>query len=75
MTELTREKGELESRAEEDQEEIEELTEKQRSLNSQISTLQSQLSDANMRVTELEDAKHSLEKKVSGGVGEGVRCG
>ena len=66
MVELTREKAEFESHLEEDQEEMEELIEKQRSLNSQIGTLQSQLSEANMHVMELEDAKHSLEKKVGG---------
>eukprot|EP00731_Ephydatia_muelleri_P023187 Em0015g770a len=66
VVELTREKAEFESHLEEDQEEMEELIEKQRSLNSQIGTLQSQLSEANMHVMELEDAKHSLEKKVGG---------
>ncbi|KAL5477765.1 hypothetical protein EMCRGX_G024606 [Ephydatia muelleri] len=65
VVELTREKAEFESHLEEDQEEMEELIEKQRSLNSQIGTLQSQLSEANMHVMELEDAKHSLEKKVA----------
>lgn len=71
VVELTREKAELESHLEEDQEEMEEMMEKQRSLTSQIGTVQSQLSEANVRVTELEDTKHSLEKKV-GMDGRGV---
>lgn len=62
--ELSREKDDLESRVEEDQDEIEELLEKQRSHISQTTSLQSQLTEANMQVEELEDNKQTLEVKV-----------
>ena len=64
MSELAREKDELESRIEEDQDEIEELLEKQRSHISQTTSLQSQLTEANLQVEELEDTKQNLEAKV-----------
>lgn len=64
MAELSREKNDLESRMEEDQDEIEELLEKQRSHISQTTSLQTQLTEANMQVDDLEDTKQTLEAKV-----------
>lgn len=49
---------------EEDQDEIEDLTGKQRSLISQNTQLQTQLSEALQRSTELEEVKLGLESKV-----------
>ena len=59
-----REKSDLETRLEEEQDEIEQLMSKQRHLVSQQGSLQSQLSDANFQIEELQDTKHSLENKV-----------
>ena len=64
MSDLTREKSDLESRVEEDQDEIEDLTGKQRALISQNTQLQTQLSDVHQRVAELEDTNANLESKV-----------
>ncbi len=64
MAELSREKNDLESRMEEDQDEIEELLEKQRSHISQTTSLQTQLTEANVQVDDLEDTKQTLEAKV-----------
>lgn len=64
LSELTREKTDLESRVEEDQDEIEDLTGKQRSLISQNTQLQTQLSEAFQRSAELEEVKLGLESKV-----------
>ena len=64
MSELTWSKTELESRLEEDQDEIEELLEKQRLHISQSATLTSQLAEANFQVEELTETKDSLEAKV-----------
>ena len=61
---MSREKNDLESRMEEDQDEIEELLEKQRSHISQTTSLQSQLTEANVQVDDLEDTKQTLEAKV-----------
>ena len=66
MSELTREKSDLDSRVEEDQDEIEDLTGKQRSLISQNTQLQTQLTENHQQVAELEDANSSLENKVRG---------
>ena len=68
MSELGREKAELEIRAEEAQDECEDLLGSQRSHMAQISSLQSQLNEANMQVDDLQDSKQSLEKKVGVGV-------
>lgn len=65
LSELTREKSDLESRVEEDQDEIEDLTGKQRSLISQNTQLQTQLSEALQQSSELEEAKLHLESKVT----------
>lgn len=65
MTELSRAKEELESRIEEDQDEIEELLEKQRTHISQVSSIQSQLAEANFQVEDLSESKASMESKVS----------
>ena len=64
MSDLTREKSDLESRVEEDQDEIEEVTGKQRALISQNTLLQTQLAEAHQQVTELEDHNVTLESKV-----------
>lgn len=50
---------------EEDQDEIENLTGKQRALISQNTQLQTQLSEALQQSSELEEAKLSLESKVT----------
>ena len=64
VTELSREKSDLETRVEEDQDEIEELMGKQRTHISQMSAMQSQLTEANLQVEELHEAKQALEAKV-----------
>ena len=64
MSELTREKSDLESRVEEDQDEIDELLEKQRSHISQTSSFQSQITEANLQIDELEENNQNLEAKV-----------
>lgn len=65
VNELSRAKAELEGRIEEDQDEIEELLEKQRTHISQTSSLQKQLADANLHVEEVTEEKDNLEAKVS----------
>ena len=64
VSDVSREKDDLESRIEEDQDEIEELLDKQRSHISQISSLQSQSTEANLQVQDLQETKLSLESKV-----------
>ena len=64
MSDLSRTKAELESRVEEDQFELEELLEKQRSHISQVASIQSQLTESNYQVEEMIEAKASLESKV-----------
>ncbi len=64
VSELSRDKSDLESRLEEDQDEIEELLEKQRSHITQTSFLQSQLTEAHTQVEELQEAKQHMEGKV-----------
>ncbi len=64
VSELTRDKSDLESRVEEDQDEIEELLGKQRSHISQVSGIQAQLTEAHTQVEELQEAKQQLETKV-----------
>ena len=65
VTELSREKSDLETRVEEEQDEIEELMGKQRTHISQISGMQSQLTESNLQVEELQEAKQTLESKVN----------
>ena len=65
MSELSREKSDLDTRLEEDQDEIDDLLEKQRSHISQMSTLQSQLAEAHIQTEEVLEAKQQLENKVS----------
>ena len=65
MSELQREKSDLESRLEEEQDEVEQLLAKQRQSISQLGNVQHQLSEANFKVEELEQDKQSLENKVS----------
>jgi len=64
VNDLSREKNDLESRVEEDQDEIDELLEKQRSHITQTTTLQAQITESNIQIEELEDSKQSLEAKV-----------
>lgn len=64
VNELSREKGDLESRVEEDQDEIDELLEKQRSHIVQTSSHQTQMTEANLQIEELEENNHNLESKV-----------
>ena len=64
MSELSRGKAELESRVEEDQFELDELLEKQRTHISQVASVQSQLTEANFQVEEMIEVKASLESKV-----------
>lgn len=66
---MSRSKAELETRVEEDQDEIEELLEKQRSHISHTSSLQTQLAEAQLQVEEMAETKASLESKVSEGWG------
>ena len=54
----------MESRLEDDQDEIEELLEKQRAHISHTSSLQSQLNEATIQIGELEESKISLESRV-----------
>jgi uncharacterized coiled-coil DUF342 family protein len=72
VADVSRNKAELESRVEEDQEELELLLEKQRSHISQVASLQSQLTEANFQVEEMIETKASLESKVVK-LGTGVR--
>ena len=65
MSELQREKSDLESRLEEEQDEVEQLLAKQRHSISQLGNVQHQLSEANFKVEELEQDKQSFENKVS----------
>lgn len=65
VSELSRAKADLETRIEEDQDEIEELLEKQRTHISQTSHLQKQVTDANLQIEELMEDKINLESKVS----------
>ena len=55
----------MEARLEEEQDEIEELTGKQRQHISQIATIQQQLTESSYEIEELQDAKQASEKKVS----------
>ena len=64
MNDLSRLKSELLGRVEEDQDEIEELLEKQRSHLSQTSDLQAQLLEKQLHVEDMEEAKTILESKV-----------
>lgn len=64
VSELQRDKSELESRLEEEQDEIEQLVTKQRQNISQLGNVQHQLTEANYKIEELEGEKQSLETKV-----------
>ena len=66
VSDLSRAKAELESRVEEDQFEIEDLLEQQRTHISQSASVQSQLTDANFQIEELLESKATLESKVRG---------
>ena len=69
---MSRSKEELESRVEEDQDEIEELLEKQRSHISQTASLQSQLAEAQLQAEELSEVKVTLESKVCRNLTQGL---
>lgn len=64
MSDLVREKEDLEARVEDDQDEIEELLEKQRAHISHTSALQAQLNEATIQIGELEEGKSALESRV-----------
>ena len=64
LNEVSRSKVELESRVEEDQDEIEELLEKQRSHISHAASIQTQLAEAQLLVEEMMEVKANLESKV-----------
>ena len=64
VAEFSREKSDLESRVEEEQDEIDELLEKQRSHIAQMSTLQSQLAEGNIEIEQLQEVNQGLENKV-----------
>lgn len=64
VSDLVREKEDMEARLEDDQDEIEELLEKQRAHISHTSSLQAQLNEATIQIGELEEGKISLESKV-----------
>ena len=66
VSDLIREKEDMEGRLEDDQDEIEELLEKQRAHISHTSSLQSQLNEATIQIGELEESKISLESRVGG---------
>ena len=64
VAELGREKEDLETRLEEDQDEVDDLLSKQRIHITQMSALQGQLGEARAEVEELQEAKVALENKV-----------
>ena len=64
VSDLVREKEDLEARVEDDQDEIEGLLEKQRAHISHTSGLQSQLNEATIQIGELEESKVTLESRV-----------
>ena len=64
VSELVREKEDMEGRLEDEQDEIEELLEKQRAHISHTSSLQTQLNEATIQIGELEESKISLESRV-----------
>lgn len=64
MSELSHGKAELETRVEDDQFELDELLEKQRTHISQTASLQSQLTESSFQVEELVEEKASLETTV-----------
>lgn len=64
VSDIIREKEDLEARLEDDQDEIEGLLEKQRAHISHTSVLQSQLNEATIQIGELEESKVTLESRV-----------
>ena len=64
LNDLQKERSDLESRLEE-QDEVEQLVSKQRYHISQLNTVQQQLNDANYLVEELQESKHSQENKIT----------
>ena len=62
--ELQREKCDLETRLEEEQDVVEQLTTKQRHSITQIGSLQQQLTEANFQIEDLQGTKQTLESKV-----------
>ena len=61
---MQREKSDLESRVEEEQDEVEQLVTKQRHNISQLGNVQHQLAEANFKIEELDEEKQSMETKV-----------
>lgn len=64
MNEVQREKDDIESRLEEESEEIEQLTNKLRTSITQNGNLQQQINEYNYQIDELESSKQTLESKV-----------
>ena len=64
VSELGREKADLEGRLEEEQDSVEELMEKQRSHIGQTGVLQAQLRDSQLAAEELREARQVLEARV-----------
>lgn len=64
LNEVQREKNDIESRLEEESEEIEQLTNKLRTSITQNGNLQQQINEYNYQIDELESSKQTLESKV-----------
>lgn len=64
LNEVQREKDDIESRLEEESEEIEQLTNKLRTSITQNGNLQQQINEYNYQIDELESSKQTLESKV-----------
>ena len=64
ICDLQREKGDLETRLEEEQDVVEQLTTKQRQSITQIGSLQQQLTETNFQIEDLQGTKQMLESKV-----------
>lgn len=64
LNEAQREKDDIESRLEEESEEIEQLTNKLRTSITQNGNLQQQINEYNYQIDELESSKQTLESKV-----------
>lgn len=64
VSDLQREKGDLETRLEEEQDVVEQLTTKQRHSITQVGSLQQQLTEASFQIEDLQGTKQTLESKV-----------
>ena len=64
VSDLQHEKGDLETRLEEEQDVVEQLTTKQRHSITQVGSLQQQLTEASFQIEDLQGTKQTLESKV-----------